>query len=203
MHRLIGAVFPRFGRWLLNTLFLLQRMCREFLKREGVSVLRGMNGGLLVLAEFEDSVLISKDQRDEVLHYQFSDVFELFLKPDDEPYYWEMYATPFGNKSTLFFPSDREGKELVNDFLLGHPFRGLEVSSQKSSKGWNAQMWVPVEQLTALGAAWGTDAAWRVFCGRYNYNSDDLDNPELSMTPIVSTTNYHLTEEYAYLSFCK
>ena len=157
--------------------------------------------GFYVAAEFEDSVLISKHRKDEVLHYQFSDVLELFIKPADDLYYWEMYATPFGNKSTLFFSEERAGLKLEKDFLQGHSFHGLEVCSEKSSKGWKTQMWIPVEQLTALGAEWGAEANWRIFCGRYNYNSEDLKDLELSMAPAISTTNYHLTEEYAVLNF--
>ena len=77
-------------------------------------------------------------------------MFELFVKPLNEAYYWEMYAIPFGNKSTLFFPRDRTGMEL-NDFLRGHDFYGLEVYVEETASGWNARMFVPMKQLTALG----------------------------------------------------
>jgi len=60
-------------------------------------------------------------------------------------------------------------------------------------------MFVPSAQLTALGAGWGDDTEWTVFCGRYNYSSEDLEDPELSMAPALSATDYHLTAEYARL----
>lgn len=154
--------------------------------------------GLYVFAELEDSCIIAQNRQDEQLHYEHGDVFELFVKPANEAYYWEMYATPSGNKSTLFFPSDRSGIEL-DDFLHGHDFRALEVSVEETSKGWNAQMFVPAAQLSTLGAGWGNGTEWTVFCGRYNYNSEDLADPELSMVPPLSATNYHLTNEYARL----
>jgi len=170
---------------------------------EGGSVSFAWNkAGFYVAAELEDSLLVSENRRDEQLHYEFGDVFELFIKPANDTYYWEMYATPFGNKSTLFFPRERQGME-VGDFLNAHNFQGLEVSAQKTSKGWNAQMWVPAEQLTALGGAWGPGSAWRVLCGRYNYSGSDLKDPELSMVPPLSVTNYHLVDEYALLCFCE
>ena len=169
---------------------------------EGGSVCFAWNkAGLYVAAELEDSELIAQNHHDEQLHYQFGDVFELFIKPANDTYYWEMYATPLGNKSTLFFPRSREGMGVL-DFLNQHSFHGLEVSAQKTSKGWNAQMWIPVEQLTALGAEWGSGSEWRIFCGRYNYNSPTLKDPELSMVPPLSATNYHLVDEYAILQFC-
>jgi len=154
--------------------------------------------GLYISADLEDSCIIVQNRQDEQLHYEHGDVFELFVKPLNEPYYWEMYAVPSGNKATLFFPRNRAGKGL-NDFLHGHAFRSLEVSVEETDKGWNARMFVPAAQLTALGAGWGDGTDWTVFCGRYNYNSEDLADPELSMAPPLSATNYHLTDEYARL----
>jgi len=160
--------------------------------------------GLFVYAELEDYFLVSNDRRDEQLHFETGDVFELFVKPPDDDYYWEMYATPFGNKSTLFFPRERTGMEVEN-FLRDHSFHGLEVSAEITKSGWSANMFIPAEQLTALGAAWGEGAEWTVLCGRYNYNNTALEDPELSMWPPVSKTNYHLTTEYALLklSLCE
>jgi len=168
---------------------------------EGACVRFGWNeNGLLVEGEFEDSVLISTCCADEQLHYQTGDVLELFVKPTNDPYYWEMYATPFGNKSTLFFPRERKGMT-VEQYLRDHDFRGLEVSAEIMVNGWKASLFVPATQLTALGANWGPGSDWSVFCGRYNYNSETLTDPELSMVPALSTTNYHLTNEYARLHF--
>lgn len=171
------------------------------LPREGATVRFAWNeSGLYVYAELEDSFVVATDRRDEQLHFETGDVFELFVKPLADDYYWEMYATPFGNKSTLFFPRERDGMT-VDQHLKDHGFQGLEVSSEKVSKGWNARMFVPAEQLTALGAEWGADADWSVLCGRYNYNNEELTEPELSMLPVVSKTNYHLTAEYAVFAF--
>jgi hypothetical protein len=154
--------------------------------------------GLYAVAEFEDSHLVALNRKDEQLHYKHGDVFELFVKPCDEDYYWEMYAIPSGNKATLFFPRDRDGMT-VEQHLRDHSFHGLEVTVEETSKGWNACMFVPASQLTALGAGWGDDTPWTIFCGRYNYKDDDLKNLELSMAPPLSATNYHLTQEYAEL----
>lgn len=170
--------------------------------KEGARVRFSWNDdGFNVFAELEDSSCIATNPRDEELHYQYGDVFELFLKPRHDTYYWEMYAVPSGNKSTLFFPRDRSGMEL-NDFLKGHVFRSLDVSVEKTSSGWNARMFVPVAQLTALGAGWGDGTEWTLFCGRYNYQDEHLMNPELSMVPAISQTNFHLTDEYAQLYLC-
>lgn len=157
------------------------------------------DSGLHIFAELVDSCVVEQNREDDQLHYEFGDVFEVFVKPLHDDYYWEMYAIPSGNKSTLFFPRNRTGLEL-NDFLHGHDYRSLEVSTEESSKGWNVHLFVPASQLTALGAGWGDGTEWTILCSRYNYNSDDLIDPEFSMTPPLSETNYHLTGEYALLS---
>jgi hypothetical protein len=175
---------------------------REGVPAEGGNVRFGWNeDGLHVCAELVDSRLIALNRQDEQLHFETGDVFELFVKPRDDSYYWEMYAIPSGNKSTLFFPRERAGMEL-HDFLHGHGFQGLEVSVEETCKGWNAHLFVPATQLTSFGAGWGEGTEWTVFCGRYNYSSEDLAAPELSMAPPLSATNYHLTNEYARLILC-
>lgn len=192
-----AAKFPNIG----TTYPLAFSTDREGAPAEGGSVrFAWSDAGLHVFAELEDSCLIALNREDEQLHFETGDVFELFVKPLNDSYYWEMYATPGNNKATLFFPRDRTGMEL-NDFLHGHDFRSLEVSTEETSKGWNAYMFVPVEQFTAFGAGWGDETEWTVFCGRYNYNSHDLSDPELSMAPPLSATNYHLTNEYARLEW--
>lgn len=156
--------------------------------------------GLYVRAALEDSCLIATQRHDEQLHYLYGDVFELFLTPLNESYKWEMYATPHGNKATLFFPS-WPTEFSPEQCLQNHNFRGLDVRVEETDAGWTTQLFVPAEQLTALGSAWGTGSEWRVFCGRYNCNTEDLKTPELSMFPALSISNYHLGDEYAVLEF--
>jgi hypothetical protein len=173
---------------------------REGTPDEKARVQFGWNeAGLQVFAELEDSHIIACNPQDEQLHYEHGDVLELFVKPLEHAYKWEMYATPTGNKSTLFFPESPANMTPLEN-LTHHKFRDLEVTAKQTSIGWNTHLFVPVAQLTALGAGWGDGTEWTVFCGRYNYHSTALTNPELSMFPPLSATNYHLTEEYARLS---
>ncbi len=168
---------------------------------EGAEVWFAWNkDGLYVGAALEDSFLVAQNRHDEELHFESGDVLELFAKPADDTYCWEMYATPFGNKTTLFFPREREGM-VLDQFLHAHDFHDLQVAAAETATGWKAEMWVPVEQLQAFGASWGPGSEWNIFCGRYNYNNSELADPELSMAPALSATNYHLTNEYATLCF--
>ena len=174
---------------------------RDGIPAEGAEVWFAWNeNGLYVGAALEDSFLIAQNRSDEELHFESGDVLELFTKPAADTYYWEMYATPFGNKTTLFFPREREGM-ILDQFLHAHNFQDLQVAAAETSQGWRAEMWVPAKQLQAFGAAWGPGSEWNFFCGRYNYNNSELADPELSMAPALSATNYHLTAEYATLRF--
>ena len=165
--------FPAFGA----SYPLTYSTDREGMPLEAATVRFAWNeSGLHVLAEMEDSRLIALNREDEQLHYLSGDVFELFVKPLNDTYYWEMYSIPSGNKSTLFFPCDRAGMEL-KDFLHGHNYRGLEVAVEKIPTGWNARMFIPALQLTDLGADWNAGAEWTILCGRYNYNNEDLSSP--------------------------
>ena len=56
-------------------------------------------------ADFKDSDIIAQGMQDQMHHYLYGDVCELFLKPADETYYWELYVTPAGKKSCFFYPS--------------------------------------------------------------------------------------------------
>jgi hypothetical protein len=69
-------------------------------------------------------------------------------------------------------------------------------------KGWRAEMAMPLKDLRAYGAEFTPGANWKILVGRYNY-SRYLDAIELSMTPQLSKTNYHLYEEYADLEIVR
>lgn len=178
---------------------------REPAPAEGGEVGLGWNAdGLYLAARLVDSALIATVREDERMHFKYGDVLELFLKPRALPCYWEMYVTPAGNKSTLYFR--RPSGESPPDPLTGHDFRGLRVAARprastgKLAAGWDAEMWVPAAQLAASGERWGPGVEWTLFVGRYNHVAS-LRDPELSMWPPISRARFHLTDEYARLVF--
>lgn len=162
--------------------------------------------GLYLAARMADTDLIANLDQDEQLHQRSGDTLELFVKPKNDSYYWEMYVTPRGNKTTLFWFRSISRKTFT-DPLTGHAFHELRVGAQADGTvnestdtdiGWTAEMWVPASQLTHFEEPWGPDGNWTVFVGRYNYSSG-LADPELSMFPPLSETRFHFTDEYAGL----
>lgn len=159
-------------------------------------------------ADFKDSDIIARGAEDQMHHYQYGDLCELFLKPVYESYYWELYVTPAGKKSSYFFPS----KDYLSQPDIFEKYScGLKVAAeidgtlnnhQDKDNGWTAEMAMPIKDLEAYGCKFGLGQKWTVLVGRYNY-SGGLDQKELSMTPQLSKTSYHLLDEYAALEFVK
>ena len=155
--------------------------------------------------EFQDSDVVAEGEEDGLHHYSLGDLAELFLWPEDQTWYWELYVTPRSKQTTFFFPSGgRLG--LPSGFKEGFRMNvGAKVDGTLNDwtdrdRKWTAEMAVPVKDLTARGEKWGPGAAWRVLVGRYNY-SRYLLNTELTMMPKLSKTNFHLRKEYGRLLF--
>lgn len=159
-------------------------------------------------ADFEDSDIIAQGQEDEMHHYRYGDLCELFLKPSNQTYYWELYVTPAGKKSSFFWPA-RSYIGLPD--CLEKYSSGLKVAAQcngtlnnwqDGDTNWTAEMAMPIKDLEAFGQKFDPGQNWTIFIGRYNY-SRYLKRIEYSMSPQLSQTNYHLYEEYAELELVK
>lgn len=159
--------------------------------------------------KFDDSDIVAEGTDDQLQHYQLGDLCELFLKPNDKTWYWELYVTPRGNKTSFWFPS--QGR-------LGLPSNfeyecGLKVAAQYDGKlndwqdrdrFWTAEMAMPIKDLTGRGEEFGPGADWRILVARYNYSYYlSGRGPELSSSPGLSATNFHLLKEYAVLRLLK
>ncbi|MFI4910095.1 MAG: carbohydrate-binding family 9-like protein [Sedimentisphaeraceae bacterium JB056] len=155
-------------------------------------------------ADFLDSDIVAQRQDDQQLHYRYGDLCELFLKPKEQTYYWELYVTPAGNKSSFLWPS--RGYLGLPDCLEKYSCN-LKVAAKNMGTlnmwrdvdtGWKAEMAMPINELEAYGYGFGVGQKWTILVSRYNY-SRCLDPRERSMAPQLSKTYYHLYEEYAEL----
>lgn len=158
---------------------------------------------------FEDCDIVAEGDQDQMMHFQLGDLCELFLKPADKTWYWELYVTPRSKKTSFWFIGwGRVG--LPGNFKYDCD---LKVAAQNvgtvnnwhdKDSYWTGEMAMPIKDLTAHGEAFGPKADWRILVARYNY-SRYLNNhgPEYSTTPKLSATNYHLLPEYAVLRLIK
>ena len=159
---------------------------------------------LYIAIRFDDSDVVSEGDSDQLHHYRLGDVAEVFLKPVAAEHYWELYLTPRGYKTVFFYPS-RCHLGLPSSFEA-HDV-GLRVAADVQGStgdwhdrdtGWAGEMAIAKAKLSAMGVPVTPDQPWTILIGRYNY-SRYLHNVEHSMCPSLSTTNFHLVDEYAPL----
>jgi hypothetical protein len=164
-----------------------------------------------VAAAFVDSDVVAEGTEDQLHHYKLGDLCEVFIKPADYSWYWELYVTPLGNKTEFFFPS--QGRlNLPSTFESGGGL-SIRVAAQidgtandwsDTDRCWTAEMAIPVKDLTARGGQWGQGSNWTILIGRYNYAYHLTGSgPELSSSPQLPKTSFHLLPNYAELELSK
>ena len=160
-------------------------------------------------AKFKDSDIVAEGKKDQLHHYSLGDVCELFLKPANSSWYWELYVTPRGNKTSFWFPGrGRFGLPSCFEYRCGLKVAAHVVGTvnnwQDKDYYWTAEMAMPLKDLTAHGDKFSPGTDWRILVGRYNYSVYlEHTGPELSMLPQLSAANYHMLEEYAKLVLVK
>ncbi|NQU12059.1 carbohydrate-binding family 9-like protein [bacterium] len=160
---------------------------------------------IYVAVRFTDSDVVQENDQDQQHHYLSGDLAELFLKPADETFYWELYANPNQRRTTFFLPGrGRQGLPSMEKYTcnlkIGAVVEGTLNNWRDRDQGWTAELAMPWADLAAQGAAVGPQSAWRVLVARYNY-SRWLSRLELSSTPRLPARDYHLWESFAPLEF--
>jgi thiol-disulfide isomerase/thioredoxin len=159
-----------------------------------------------VAAKCFDSDITATGDKDGIHHYNYGDVLELFLKPDNESWYWELYSTPANKKTTFFFPSKgRKGmlnkRESVNLRVASQSNGTLNNWRDKDSY-WTTEMVVSRKAIGINGYSFSPDKAWRILIARYNY-SRYLPKVELSCYPALSKFSFHYLQGYAKIILVK
>jgi hypothetical protein len=160
---------------------------------------------LYIGVKYYDSDIIAEGRQDQLMHFELGDLCEVFVKNDHFTWYWELYGTPLGYKTNLFFPgSGHCGLPSAKNYKCG-----LKVAAQVKGtvNNWKdkddyftVELAMPIKDLTALGGSFGPGEPWRILVARYNYSRYiDMRGPELSSSPKLAETNYHLLKGYARL----
>lgn len=179
---------------------------RRKVLHEGGTIRMLWNDKYLYLgAQLDDSDVVAEGTANGLPDFQLGDVCELFIRPPDQTWYWELYVTPNNRQTTYFFPGPgRLGlpgnlRAKTNLLKVAAQVQGTLNNWHDRDRGWTAEMAVPISMLTARGEHFGPKAPpWRVLIGRYNY-SRYLPEVELSSFPELSKTNFHLLAEYCDL----
>ena len=156
---------------------------------------------------FNDLDIIGEGKEDQLKHYKLGDICELILTPENQTWYWEMYATPAGKKSCFFIPGTaRVGlpsmMEYKSELKVASKVNGTLNDWSDKDTSWTAEMAIPIKELTAHGEKFQNEGRWKILVARYNFGRYlKTESAELSMTPQLSRENFHLLPEFATLKF--
>lgn len=165
---------------------------------------------LYVGFEFTDSDIVAEAPVDQQHHYLKGDVAEVFLKPMNQTWYWELYVTPTGNKTAFFFPgrghlglpSCFPEKIALKNMKTASAVEGTLNNPWDRDVKWTAEMAIPIAEVGLIGEKLTPEIPWLVFFGRYNY-SRYLPVKENASFPQQENTNYHALEDYGILKLVK
>lgn len=162
---------------------------------------------LYIAFSAEDEDLVDASQRDGQALHTLSDVVEIFLKPVDEPWYWEIHLTPKGRVSTYWWPSrgyvglGSQPSVLPRFIKSSTRVQGTINQSQDHDQGWTAFVTIPFAQLERSGPPRDPSSRWTILVTRYDYSRFRMKGtgPELSATAALPEPNFHLVNEYPRL----
>jgi hypothetical protein len=185
------------------------------LQQQGQSLEEGGTARLLwddqylyVAFDFVDSDVVALGKEDDLEQYQLGDVAEIFLKPTDQTWYWELHVTPAGFASTYwhvgrgrFGMRDPDGHVKPRFFRLAVRVHGTLNDWHDRDQGWTAEVAVPLDKLDRFHERADPRIGWTILLSRYNYTRYRVQatGPELSSWPDLSKPAFHLVEEYAPL----
>lgn len=159
---------------------------------------------LYIGVTMEDSDVVAEGEKDQTHLFLMGDTVEVFLKPADDTYYWELYGTANNKKTSYFYPS--RARRLPSSFKY-KPAKNITVIAsvdgtrndwQDRDNGWSVEIAIPAELLTQFGAKFNESSKWTILVARYNY-SRYLQVVENSSAPRLSDLGNHVFEEYAEL----
>ena len=159
-------------------------------------------------AVFYDSDIVQEANENWQHHYRTGDVMEVFLKPPNKRYYWEIYATP-NNKKTSFFYLSKGRLGLPSGFnykmsglIVAATCMGTLNDANDYDKQWTVEIAIPREELEKNGEKILNGKIWDFLIGRYNYSAY-LDDKEITISGLPNSGNLHDFKSWNSLKFIK
>ena len=157
----------------------------------------------------DDSDIIQIESKDWRHFYRTGDTFEMFLKPVNQRYYWELYATPNSLKCSLFFLSggslwfySRTSSSKMKQMLVTSTCDGTLNNKKDYDKKWITEVAIPIKYLERHGEKIIPGKVWKFLIGRYNYGIH-LDRKELSRTGNPKSKDFHDSRYWSKMKFVR
>ncbi len=160
---------------------------------------------LYFLAELDDHDLFADIVDHDGMTWN-NDVFEIFLKPDEQASgYYELQVNAAGTRMDMFVPQRQPGA--FEAFKAANPFawqtavkrRGTLNPRTDRDSGWVVEGKIPWADFMPSGGRPDSGEIWRAAFCRYDYTLGQ--EPELSSSARLSKPNFHAYEDYGRLRF--
>lgn len=161
---------------------------------------------LYVGIEFRDQDILAEGTADQLYHYSMGDTAEIFIKPLNKTWYWEIYVTPSNRKTVFFFPSRGmlgipscfPKEPAIKRLKTGAVYFGTLNSPWDRDSKWTAEIAIPRKEIGTVGEQLAPNVPWKIFFGRYNYGRN-LTQRELSSYPQQNNVDFHSHYDYGRL----
>lgn len=167
---------------------------------------------LYVALTFEDEDIVDLSNKNGQELYTLADVGEIFLKPLDDTWYWEIHVSPQGRVSTYWWEG-RGRVGLTGSRLRVEPpivqaatwTRGILNQTKSRDNGWSALVTIPWAKIDRTGATRTPHSRWSILMSRYDYSRfrQKGTGPELSATSLFAEPSFHQVDEYPKLKLVK
>lgn len=159
---------------------------------------------LYVGAKLDDTDLVAEARKNQSDLPGLGDALGIFLKPDEETYYWELYGSPNNLESSFFYPGRGRlwpsGCADKPDIRVVTSLDGTLNDWRDVDKSWTVEIAIPTKPLLQFGARFDNTSKWTILVARHNY-SRYLPVKENSSAPRLSCpeADNHCYEDYADL----
>jgi len=178
------------------------------LEEKGTARLLWDDRFLYVGFEFVDSDVVALGKEDDEGQHLMGDVAEIFLKPTDQTWYWELHVTPAGYVTQYWcvgrgrWGLKDEGRHVKPRFVqAAAQVQGTLNNDTDRDQGWTAEVAIPWKDLDRFNERPDPRANWTILLARYNYTRYRVQatGPELTSWPVLPRAFFHLVEDYAPL----
>ena len=182
---------------------LLRHHWPETARRPPAEVRVGHTGNALyVYARLLDDCVVCHATGPNQKMWQLGDTFEMFLKSDENPAYFELHVTPRNDRLCLGFGGEDQFRSDVNEetfesFLLSDSVFASEAVEEPGS--WAVLARIPAELIEGEGGSL-EGRRWRFSFCRYDYDVVPGE-PVCSSTTNHAEFDFHRTAEWGVLHF--
>lgn len=160
---------------------------------------------LYVLADLDDADIFNPETRFNEPSFMVGDVFEMFLRPQEQDPYFEFHVTPRNQKFQLRIPRENAlqslppGVWLPAEWMVRQPVIESRVNLPVGQERWRVLAVIPFALVVERGAV-EPGACWRFSFSRYDYTRGAA-GPVLSSSSPHRELSFHRQQEWGTLQF--